>query len=56
MRAALDDCKTWKENKSRVALFWLERKQALAIKKGKLAVGTSLVDAAANELPNFNGL
>ncbi|KAG0351886.1 hypothetical protein BGZ54_003056, partial [Gamsiella multidivaricata] len=52
-RAALDDLKTWKENKSRAALFWLGRKQALAIKKGKSVVGTSLVDAAANELPNI---
>jgi hypothetical protein len=52
-RAALDDLKTWKENKSRATLFWLGRKQALVIKKGKSIVGTSLVDAAAKELPNF---
>ncbi|KAH7057953.1 hypothetical protein BKA57DRAFT_140664 [Linnemannia elongata] len=49
-RAALDGLKTWKENKSRATLFWFGRKQALAIKKGKSMVGTSLVDSAAKEL------
>lgn len=52
-RAVLENMKTWKESKSRAALFWLGQKQALAIKQGKSVVGTSLVEAAANELPNI---
>jgi len=46
-KAALEDLRRWKENKSRSALFWLGRRQTLAIKKGKSAVGTSLADAVA---------
>jgi hypothetical protein len=51
-RTVLKNLKVWKGHKPQADLFWLEQKQALAIKKGKSVVGTSLVQAAADELPN----
>ncbi|KAF9406628.1 hypothetical protein BGZ76_006294, partial [Entomortierella beljakovae] len=48
--AELDGLKTWKERKTRAALFWLGQRQASAIEQGKSVIGTSMVEAAADDV------